>query len=150
MPDLGSGVLRDRLHVFPVRVYIEDTDAAGVVYYSNYLRFTERARTEMIRLFGLGQSRLMAGEAGFPLVFAVTRCESDYVRPARLDDALHVHTRLTALNGASLAFDQAVVRDGMTLMRCKVRVACIRLDTRRPARIPGDVRTILKDFVNEV
>ncbi|MEO5375264.1 MAG: tol-pal system-associated acyl-CoA thioesterase [Alphaproteobacteria bacterium] len=150
MAEPGSGVVRGGVHVFPLRVYVEDTDAAGVVYYMNYLRYTERARTEMMRLAGHRHSSLMAGEAGFPLALAVRRCESDYLSPARLDDALEVHSRLVALGGASMEFDQAVVRDEEPIMRCRVRIACIRLDTGRPARIPREVRETLKIFVSEV
>ena len=85
-------------HVYPVRVYYEDTDAGGVVYHSNYLRFAERARTELLREAGIDHVTLMT-ENG--LMFAVRRCEAEYVKPARLDDALEVRTRCFEATGAS-------------------------------------------------
>src|SRR5581483_12088671 len=103
----SSGAIRDGAHFFPVRVYYEDTDAAGLVYYANYLKFAERARTEMLRRLGVEQERLRA-ETG--LVFVVRRCAADYLLPARLDDDLVIVTRLKALRGASLDLDQDVQR----------------------------------------
>jgi len=94
-------------HIFAVRVYYEDTDAGGVVYYANYLRFAERARTEMLRRAGLESSRLMA-EDGVALV--VRRCKVDYLHPARLDDRREVLTRVLALKGASLELEQRIAR----------------------------------------
>src|SRR5262249_19258454 len=92
-------------HVFPVRVYYEDTDAAGIVYYANYLKFAERARTEMLRAHGFEHGGIGAG-----LAFAVRSCAVDYLRPARLDDALEVRTRITRVGGASLEADQDICR----------------------------------------
>lgn len=139
------------IHEFPIRVYYEDTDAGGVVYYANYLRFAERARTEMLRRLGHAQSALMedAGEGDAGVVFAVRRCEIDYLRSARLDDALLVRSRLVEMGGASLKFDQEVVREDTPLARLKVRIACIRLHDGRPARLPAQLRSALMSYVNE-
>ncbi|MFO0995478.1 MAG: tol-pal system-associated acyl-CoA thioesterase [Alphaproteobacteria bacterium] len=124
-------------HVFPLRVYYEDTDAAGIVYYANYLKFAERARTEMLRARGFDHTRLdsLAG-----LAFAVRSCRVDYLHPARLDDALEVHTRVTRVGGATLDADQDIRRDGTTVTRLHVRLACINR-TGRPARLPPMLRT---------
>ena len=80
-----SGMVADGVHVFPVRVYYEDTDAGGIVYYANYLKFAERARTELLRIAGITHSDLMA-ESG--VAFAVRHCAADFIKPARLDDPL--------------------------------------------------------------
>jgi acyl-CoA thioester hydrolase len=128
-PD-GQPVLE---HVFPIRVYYEDTDAAGIVYYANYLKFAERARTEMLRTRGFDH-RALDGTDG--IAFAVRSCNADYLLPARLDDALQVHTRVTRIGGASLEADQDITREDEILTRLKVRLACINR-AGRPARIPG-------------
>ena len=91
-----TGTIDGGVHVYPVRVYYDDTDAAGIVYYANYLRMAERARTEMLRMIGADHTRL-AREDGVSI--AVSRCEVDYLEPARLDDDLHIRTRITALGG---------------------------------------------------
>ena len=121
------------IHVFPLRVYYEDTDAAGIVYYANYLKFAERARTELMRSCGLEHRRLL-DEVG--VAFAVRRCEADYLRPARLDDLIEVHTRLLAVRGASLEAEQVVRRDGEDLARLRLRLACMNRDGR-PVRLPS-------------
>ncbi len=125
-------------HIFPVRVYYEDTDAGGVVYYANYLRFAERARTEMLRRLGIESSKLMAEEG---IAFAVRRCAADYRRPARLDDRLEVRTRLLDMGGASLEMEQRIVRaeNGSEAVRLVLTLACMTM-AGKPARIPADVR----------
>ena len=143
----GGLAVSDGVHIFPVRVYYEDTDAAGIVYYANYLRFAERARTEMLRALGIESSRMM-DESG--IAFAVRRCEADYLRPARLDDQLEVHSRLLAFKGASLALEQKVVRpvDGADIARLVVMLACLKTapgaGSGGIARIPEDVRRRLQ------
>mgnify|MGYP003638025240 CR=1 FL=1 len=126
-------------HVFPVRVYYEDTDAGGVVYYANYLRFAERARTELLRDLGIDHTTLLA-DAG--LMFAVRRCEADYVKPARLDDLLEVGTRFVEASGASFWMAQTVRRADETLAEMKLRLVCMRPDGR-PARIPASLRAVM-------
>jgi len=133
----GGGV-----HVYALRVYYEDTDAAGVVYYANYLRFAERARTEMLRDLGFAGSDMMAGGG---LAFAVRRCSVDFVKPARLDDALSVETRLTEVRGASLTATQRVVRGDAELVVMELTLACMSLEGR-PARLPAALRAGLEDF----
>lgn len=124
------------VHIFPVRVYYEDTDAGGVVYHSNYLRFAERARTELLRHFGFQQSRLLVEDG---ISFVIRHCVVDFVAPARLDDQLRVLSRLTRLRGASLDLRQSVARDGLELVRLQVKLACKNI-SGRPARLPPSVR----------
>jgi acyl-CoA thioester hydrolase len=138
------------VHVFPVRVYYEDTDCGGIVYHASYLRFAERARTEMLRCAGVTHSR-MIDETG--RAFAVRRMEIDYVAPARLDDALEVWTRIDDIGGATLDAEQVVRRQaapasptgvtgGDELVRIRLRLACIN-QKGRPARLPSAVRAAL-------
>ena len=126
-------------HRITVRVYYEDTDAAGIVYHANFLRFAERARTEMLRSLGFGQRRLRE-EAG--VGFAVRRCCAEYLRPARLDDALAVETRVAAVGAATMSLEQRIERDGDTLVRLDVLVACIGREGR-PRRVPAALRAAL-------
>ncbi len=130
-----------RGHVFPLRVYYEDTDSGGVVYYANYLKFAERARTELLRSAGIDHGALLERDG---IAFAVRRCDIEYLKPAHLDDMLEVHSGNLQLGGASLRMDQAVTRDGDTLVRMKLRLACITA-TGRPARLPEWVRRGLSE-----
>ena len=126
-----------------VRVYYEDTDAAGVVYYANYLRFCERARTEWLRELGVGQQALMDA-AG--LAFVVRSVKADYLRAARLDDALEVITRISALRGASLLFEQDVQREGQLLFSAQVLVACIDQRRQKPTPIPTQLYSLFESL----
>ena len=132
--------------VWRVRVYYEDTDAAGIVYYANYLKYAERARTEMLRDLGTENARLMKTEG---LAFAVRRCEVDFFKPARLDDLLSVETRLIDIGGASVVADQRVKRDNAELVRMELKLACLSLDGRS-ARLPAAVKTRLEEFWGNV
>jgi acyl-CoA thioester hydrolase len=122
-----------------VRVYYEDTDFAGIVYYANYLKFIERARTEMLREAGIDQSRLKA-EHG--LVFVVARVTVDYRAPARFDDLLTVETRVERIGRAALDMRQDVLRDERLLVTALVRLACIG-ETGRAVRLPTELVTRL-------
>jgi len=140
-PRTAKTAAPDGVHVFPVRVYYEDTDAAGVVYYANYLRFAERARTEMLRDLGGGRELLAADG----LAFAVRRCSVEFMKPARLDDLLEVETRLTDVGGASVVAEQRVKRQAAELVRMEMTLACLS-PAGKPARLPPALRTRLKDF----
>lgn len=140
---LGSGWLEGVEHVLPIRVYYEDSDAAGIVYYANYLRFAERGRTEFLRLLGIDQTALREREG---LVFAVRRAEVDYFQPARLDDAVEVRSRLVEVGGASVSALQRVLRGGRPLASLSVKVACLFLADGRPARLPLGVRQTLAPY----
>jgi acyl-CoA thioester hydrolase len=134
-----DGIVADGAHLFPVRVYYEDTDAGGLVYYANYLKFAERARTEMLRRLGIEHRRLLDGTG---LGFVVRRCTADYLLPARLDDDLTVATRLSALGAATLDLDQEVRRAAETLVRLTLRIAAIGRNGR-PQRLPSGIRAAL-------
>ncbi len=135
----GNGV-----HVFPIRVYYEDTDAAGIVYYANYLKFAERARTEMLRELGIESGKLMAADG---LAFAVRRCSIDFKKPAKLDDNLSVETRIKKISGASLVADQRVKLDQAELVKMELKLACISMDGR-PTRLPEDVKARLENMTH--
>ena len=124
------------MHLFRCRVYYEDTDLAGVVYYANYLRFIERARTEWAREAGIDQGRLRVEEG---LVFAVRRVEADYLAPARFDDLLEVRTRLEASTVARLRLEQEVWRESQRLFAARVTLVAMDL-SGRPRRIPAAIR----------
>ena len=129
--------------ILAVRVYYEDTDAAGVVYYANYLRFCERARTEWLRELGIGQQALMASDG---IAFVVRSVKADYLRAARLDDALEVITRISALRGASLLFEQDVQREGQLLFSAQVLVACIDQRRQKPTPIPTQLYSLFESL----
>lgn len=134
-----EGALDGGTHRFPVRVYYEDTDAAGIVYYANYLKFIERARTEMMRLYGVEHEK--SRQAG-GLAFIVRRVEIEYFAPARLDDDLTVETRLKEVGGATIHLAQDIWRGDAILVRAAVLVACVGAHGR-PVRLPTALRTSL-------
>jgi len=127
-------------HRFPVRVYWEDTDGSGIVYHASYLRFAERARTEMLRLAGTHQGVLLGREG---IAFPVRHCEIDFLSPAVIDDYLEVLTRVGRVGGASIHLLQTIMRGPATLVRMAVRVACIDR-ARRPARLPAPIKAALE------
>ncbi len=131
-------------HHFNIRVYYEDTDLAGIVYYANYLKFIERARTEWVRGLGIDQTALRAHHG---IVFAVRRIEADYLCPARFDDRLTVDTTATAITGARLFLDQTVRRGAEVLFAARVTLAAVT-DTGRPARLPANIRRCLGQTSN--
>lgn len=127
-------------HRIEIRVYYEDTDLAGIVYYANYLKFIERARTEWVRGLGVDQGVLKRDQG---IVFAVRRVEADYLRPARFDDLLTVTTRLLALGGARIELEQEVRRGEERLFAAKVVLVCLS-DAGGAARLPADIRQRLE------
>ena len=126
-------------HSFPLRVYYEDTDLAGIVYYANYLKFIERARSEWVRGLGIDQALLRAKQG---IVFAVRRVEADYLRPAVFDDVLSVQTVPADLSGARLVLDQAVLRGAQTLFTARVTLVCLTA-AGTATRFPTALRTAL-------
>ena len=142
MPDLSGAIRQGEGHVFPVRVYYEDTDAGGLVYHANYLRYAERARTEALRLTGTQQGRMLADQG---LGFVVRRMEIDFRAPAVLDDLLEVVTRMSDIGGASLRAEQTIRRAGDILIHMLLKLACIDRQGR-PARMPPPLRTALQDL----
>ncbi|MEE8332628.1 MAG: tol-pal system-associated acyl-CoA thioesterase [Alphaproteobacteria bacterium] len=135
-----EGAIQDGAHVFPLRVYYEDTDNGGMVYYANYLCFAERARTEMLRAVGFEHGGLAADHG---IAFTVRRCEADFRRPARLDDTLQVRTENLDITGAGLWADQIILRGDEVLVSLRIQLACIG-SSGRPTRLPGALRTALK------
>ena len=121
---------------WPVRVYYEDTDAGGIVYYANYLRFLERVRTEWLAKIGFGHATL---EREHRVAFVVHRLEIEYRRPAHLYDALEATLALTERGRGRLVMAQNVLRAGEMLAEAKVTLACLDSTTRRPTRIPAAV-----------
>lgn len=119
-------------HLWPIRVYYEDTDLAGIVYYANYLRFIERARSEWLRALFVDQAALK--DAG--LVFAVRRIEADYLAPARFDDLLEVATHLAERTPARLVLTQTVARNGAVLFAARVTIVTLAA-SGRPVRLPA-------------
>ncbi len=136
-PDL-AGRIEGKAHILPVRVYFEDTDFSGIVYYANYLKFCERGRSDLLRLMDVHHKELAAQN----MAFAVRRVEADYLRPARIDDILEVRTRLAELRGARFVLMQSVARGKEILFEAKVTAALLTLEGR-PQRLPGDM---LKKF----
>ncbi|MBU4612879.1 tol-pal system-associated acyl-CoA thioesterase [Achromobacter sp. GG226] len=118
---------------FDVRVYYEDTDAGGVVYYANYLKFFERARTEWLRRLGFEQAAVAQSEGR---LFVVRSASVDYHRPARLDDALVIRSRVARAGRASILFEQSCLRDGELLAAGRIDIACVSTPHMRPAALP--------------
>lgn len=117
----------------PIRIYYEDTDAGGIVFYANYLRFMERARTEFLRSYGFEQDQLRA-ESG--VLFAVRKAEVDYLKPARFNDELKVTAEIKRLGGASINFYQEVLLGDELLCKGNIRIACINDETMMPMPVP--------------
>ena len=122
-----------------LRVYYEDTDLAGIVYYANYLKFIERGRTEYVREIGVDQTRLK-DETG--IVFAVRRVEADYIAPAKFDDVLDVVTTIESASGVRLVMRQVVERGGEVLFEALVTLVALS-KTGAPARLPAEIRQAL-------
>jgi acyl-CoA thioester hydrolase len=127
-------------HTHTLRVYYEDTDLAGIVYYANYLRFIERARTEWVRSLGIDQTRLQAEQG---IVFAVRRVEADYLAPARFDDLIEVRTLVREVTGARIVLAQDVLRGEERLFASVVTLVALRADGRAgrmPAHLLAEIR----------
>ncbi|GIX23425.1 MULTISPECIES: tol-pal system-associated acyl-CoA thioesterase [Caldimonas] len=124
------------VHRHPVRVYWEDTDAGGVVFYANYLKFFERARTEWLRAKGYSQEQLRREQG---VMFVVSHTSVRYLQPARLDDLLEVTVAVTAAKAASMVIQQQALRDGTVLAEGEIRIGCVDAQTLRPHRIPKEL-----------
>ena len=132
----SAGWLEGREHVLPVRIYYEDTDFTGVVYHANYLRYFERGRSDFLRLAGVSHIELR--DRAEPLAFVVRAMELKFIRPARVDDAMVVHTLYRPPKGPRLPIRQHITRGEEMLASVEVEVVCIRLDGR-PVRPPPDI-----------
>lgn len=127
----------EAIHRYSMRVYYEDTDAGGVVYHANYLRYAERARTEALRDGGIPHVNLVER---FGLMFMVHRAEIDYVRPATLDDILVVETETMEVGGATIRLLQTVRGPSGICATLRIKLACVRIGSNRPTRIPAEWR----------
>lgn len=133
-------------HHHAVRVYYEDTDAGGIVYYANYLRYAERARSELLRDAGFENRDLLESRG---IALAVRRAEATYLKPARLDDALLIKTAITEIKGASVDMRQVVSRDAEQLVIMEVTLVCLKTDgpqTGRPTRWPDDITSAMREW----
>ena len=126
--------------IWPVRVYYEDTDAGGVVYYANYLRFFERARTEMLRAMGYEQDELIVNEG---IIFAVRSVQADYLNPARFNELLEVSAEVILAKKVTLTFEQLITRGDDVLCKSIIRIACLDAETMRPKAIPENLLELL-------
>jgi len=145
MPSMTPAPLPSAENVFtwPVRVYWEDTDAGGIVFYANYLKYFERARTEWLRALGVAQSRLQQSQG---CIFVVSDVQLKYLHPARLDDALTVTARLVEMGRSSFTLEQEARLEAPTptvLCRGTVRIGCLNSQSMRPTRIPPEVQQAL-------
>jgi len=128
---------------WPVRVYYEDTDSGGVVYYANYLKFFERARTEFLRQFDLQQDQLIKDNN---IIFAVRNISVDYHKPAVFNDLLTVTTEVVEFKKASIVFKQIIHRDDETVLcQASCKVACLKAEQLKPTAIPEFIVQMLKD-----
>ncbi len=137
--------MNSKLHQLPVRIYFEDTDSGGIVYYANYLKYAERARTELLRFLGI-ESRQMMHEFGLGL--AVRRCHAEYLKPAVLDDQVMVQTELQKVGRASIELRQVVIRSGDELVQISVKLGCIKFANGRPVALPVNIRNALITQMN--
>ncbi|GAC15297.1 tol-pal system-associated acyl-CoA thioesterase [Aliiglaciecola lipolytica] len=136
--------MQNPIHQYDFRVYYEDTDAGGIVYYANYLKFLERARTEWLRSFGIEQHGLLEQNIGF----VVKRVEMDYIAAAKFDDVLHVNTQIIELKRASMLFKQQIINsNNISLVSAQIRVACVDLKKMKPIAIPafilGEISSVI-------
>lgn len=129
------------LNNFSYRVYYEDTDAGGVVYYANYLKFFERARTDFLRTLGISQSILATKEG---LVFVVKKCVIDYISPAKLDDILEVSVEVKNISAATILMRQEATKFGVILSRLEVEIVCVDSLSFKPKKIPKTISELLR------
>ncbi len=134
-----QGRFVDDVFYFPARVYYEDTDAGGIVYYANYLKFAERARTEFLRALNFNQQQGL--EADICAGFVVRHCEIDYRSPAVLDDSLIISCQIIEIGGASCTIHQEIMRDDKAIVVLDVKVVYVSLKNKRPVRIPPELKS---------
>ena len=130
------------LHQFNLRVYYEDTDAGGIVYHANYLKFAERARTEFLHQLGLSNSQMLKQD----IAFVVSKIEIDYKKPALLEEILTVETSIEKMGAATFILRQNVMRQGELIAGLKVCVAIVSLSEKRPVRIPPEHKEKFESF----
>lgn len=139
------GYLDGNRHVYPLVVFYEDTDAGGIVYHANYLAFAERARSAMLNLLGFTNRNVAERHK---VAIAVRHCTVDFRRAAQLEDRLTVESRVIKLGGASLGFEQKVMRDGEELVVIEIYLACMSLEELRAQRLPEELRTAFGRYLD--
>jgi acyl-CoA thioester hydrolase len=142
----AAGRFEGKTHILPVRIYYADTDLSGIVYHANYLAYMERGRSEFFRSVGI--ARLAQLESAEPTAWTLRKVALEYLKPARIDDLIEVHTKLTGLTGARMNAEQDVHLNGAMLTRASIE-ACIITLTGKPRRIPQEVRDKLSPFLYE-
>ncbi|MCM1322584.1 MAG: tol-pal system-associated acyl-CoA thioesterase [Acetobacter sp.] len=134
-------LFEDKTFSFPVRIYYEDTDAGGIVYYANYLKYAERARTEFLRHFGINQDDMLKNKG---IGFVVRDCHISYKSPAKLDDALNITCKVTDIKGVSLKMEQKLYRNDIVLSEIEITLVFLSLPTMRPTKIPTEILSLLQ------
>ena len=130
----------DNTFSFPIRVYYEDTDAGGIVYYANYLKFAERARTEFLRHLGIDQIDMLKNQG---IGFVVRECHINYKSPAKLDDALNITCKIAELKNVSVKMEQKLYRGDTVLAEIEITIVFLSLATMRPTKIPESITDLL-------
>ncbi|NLA51491.1 MAG: tol-pal system-associated acyl-CoA thioesterase [Alcaligenaceae bacterium] len=139
MANTQSAQSQSKVFTLPIRVYYEDTDAGGVVFYANYLKFFERGRTEWLRNLGVNQAKL-AEEQG--RIFVVVGTQVRYRSPARLDNLIEIKTSLSKVGNSSCSFEQIAERNGEVLVESSIQICCVDNQSFKPAPIPADIRSL--------
>lgn len=140
------GRFEGKVHILPIRIYYEDTDLSGIVYHANYLRYMERGRSEFFRAAGI--ARLAELDRPEPTAWTLRKVELEYLKPARLDDLIAVHTAATSLTGARMTAEQNIFCKGVALTRARVEACIITLDAK-VRRIPPETRSKIAPYVVE-
>ena len=140
-PAIKGELFEDKTFSFPIRVYYEDTDAGGIVYYANYLKFAERARTEYLRHIGFNQDDLLKDKG---VGFVVRECHVSYKTPAKLDDALNMTCKVTEIKGVSLKMEQTLYRNDTILAQIEVTLVFLSIHTMRPTNIPLEIISLIQ------
>ena len=143
---MSTGTIREKKHFFDVRVYYEDTDAGGIVYYANYLKFAERGRTEFLRHLGFNQQAL-SEEKDF--CFVVSKASVTYLTPLRLDDVVEVQTKIESCSRISITFKQDLCKDHQSAATLNVVVVGLDSKTGRPKALPQDIKEKMMEFMND-
>ena len=146
MTDGMQSRFEGKTHILPVRIYYEDTDLSGVVYHANYLRYMERGRSEFFRAAGV--SKLAHLDEPEPTAWTLRKIGLEYLRPARLDDVIEVHTRCGSLTGARMTALQTIYSAGVLLTKGEVE-ACVMTLSGKPRRIPQWIRDKLVPYLSE-
>lgn len=138
-----SGFIKQNIHYFPLRVYYEDTDVGGVVYYANYLKYMERARSEMLRVLGVDQKDMLDYKKPDDVSFVVRRAEIDFNKSAEFDDSLVIKSEIKKLGGASLTIKQTITKDDDALVTGMIKIAALGKNGK-PKKLPDAIRDKLK------